>query len=584
MSGERQADVAVIGGGLGGIAAALAASRAGCSVLLVEPYSRVGGQVTTQAVAALDEHPHIESFGASASYREFRDRVRAGYGGRANPGDGWVSRLCFEPAVGHRVLTTMLDEAGVRVHTGLSAVEVERTGDRITGVRLSDDTVVRADVYCDATEAGDLLPLAGVPWVIGSEGRDAYGESHAVPGGPEPAAQQSFTWCVLVEHRPGEDHTEPEPAGYARWRDRFGFEVEGWDGTVHRYRMFTDGPDGRLPFWTYRRLRTEPPELAVLNWSGNDCWDADPIHDPVRAEALGRELSASFVHWLRTEAPREDGGRGFPGLRVAPEAAGTADGYAEAPYLREARRIAVPHPVTQHDLAVVPGRARAAPQPGSLGVTWYHCDLHARHGHPDSVYTPTAPFAIPAHSLVPEGCGNLLAAGKNLGATQAAATAYRVHHGEWAVGEAAGAAAARCVAEQRPVPAVRDDPGLLARVQYDLAAAGVPLAWIADVPTGTPLFTAAHLLAAYGALDADRAVDLAVRPSEPCTPADARALHDAAADVRTALGLPPRTAPKGAAPDGTATDGTARWQDAATWRELALGMLPELARPTGTPR
>lgn len=562
MSRELHADVAVIGGGLGGIAAALAASRAGRSVIVIEPTSRIGGQVVTQAVAALDEHPHVESYGGSVSYRTFRDRVRAAYGGRANPGGGWVSRLCFEPAVGHRVLAELLDEAGVSVHTGLSAVGVEREGDRITAVRLSDGRLVRAAVCCDATEAGDLLPLAGVPWVVGSEGSDAHGEPHAVPGAPDPAAQQSFTWCVLVEHRPGEDHTGPEPPHYRRWAERFSFDVAGWDGTVHRYRMFTDGPDGKPPFWTYRRLRAASPELAVLNWSGNDCADADPIHHPERAETLGRELTAAFVHWLRTEAPRDDGGHGYPGLRLAPEAAGTPDGYAEAPYLREARRLAISDPVTGHDLAVVPGRARAVCQPGSLGVTWYHCDLHARHGHPESVYAPTAPFAIPARTLVPEGRGNLLAAGKNLGATQVAASAYRVHHGEWAVGEAAGAAAARCAAETLPVTALRDDATLLARVQADLVAAGVPLAWIADIPPESPLFAPAQLLAAYGALEADRAGDLAVRPGEPCSPADDAALRRAAELVRAGLGLPDRQPP----------------EPAGSWQGLALGLLPELGR------
>ncbi|WP_431930262.1 FAD-dependent oxidoreductase [Micromonospora sp. RP3T] len=522
------ADVAVVGGGLGGVAAALAAARAGATVVLAEELGRVGGQVTTQALPALDEHLHIESFGASASYRAFRDAVRAHYGGIANPGGGWVSRLCFEPDVAQRVLDAALAAAKVTVLTGRAAVAARTEGGRIHHVTLADGTVLAATVFCDATERGDLAPLAGFATVTGSEGRDAHGEPDAVPGGPDPAAQQSFTWCALVEHHPGADFTGPEPARYADLRHRLSFDIDGWDGGVHRYRMFTDGPDGRPPFWTYRRLRATAPELAVLNWASNDCAGYDPIGDPAGAERAGRELTAAFVHWLRTEAPREDGGRGFPGLRLAPEAAGTPDGFAEAPYLRESRRIVVDRPVTGHHLAPVAGRARARHLPGSLGVTWYHVDLHERTGHPVPVYRETAPFTIPASALVPRGAVNLLAAGKNLGATQVAAAAYRVHHGEWAVGEAAGALAARAALDGRAVGAVRDDPTFLRAVQRDLVTAGVPLAWIADVAPDDARFVAAHLAAAHGALEGERAADLAIDPDRPAGPRDLTALRRAA--------------------------------------------------------
>ncbi|MGH3487788.1 MAG: FAD-dependent oxidoreductase, partial [Actinopolymorphaceae bacterium] len=61
-------DIAVIGGGLGGVAAALAATRAGHRVLLSEETAWVGGQLTSQGVPP-DEHPWIEQFGCTASYR-----------------------------------------------------------------------------------------------------------------------------------------------------------------------------------------------------------------------------------------------------------------------------------------------------------------------------------------------------------------------------------------------------------------------------------------------------------------------------------------------------------------------------------
>ena len=75
---EEQVDVLVVGGGLGGVAAALAAARMGRQVVLTEETSWIGGQATTQGVP-LDEHPWIEQYGRTRSYADFREGVRAYY-------------------------------------------------------------------------------------------------------------------------------------------------------------------------------------------------------------------------------------------------------------------------------------------------------------------------------------------------------------------------------------------------------------------------------------------------------------------------------------------------------------------------
>lgn len=67
---ELNADVLVVGGGLGGVAAALAACRAGRRVVLTEETDWIGGQLTSQAVPP-DENPWIEQFGATATYASF---------------------------------------------------------------------------------------------------------------------------------------------------------------------------------------------------------------------------------------------------------------------------------------------------------------------------------------------------------------------------------------------------------------------------------------------------------------------------------------------------------------------------------
>jgi hypothetical protein len=466
------ADVAVIGGGLGGIAAALAAADAGRSVVLTAAESMIGGQVTSQLTAPLDEHPLVESAGVTATYRRFRDLVRAACGGAANPGEGWVSRLCFEPLVGLDVLEGMLEEnlAAGRIrlftgHTPVRAVLSAGVDPRIEAVELEGPggslLELSAGVFIDATETGDLLPLTGTAWVIGSEGTDAYDEPDAVPGPADPRAEQSFTWVAAVVREPEPLPVGPAPEDYARLRDSqpFSLDLDGWDGATHRYRFFRDGPDGKPPFWEYRRVRTAAsgqPEAAVINWAGNDYSTRGLVADPERATREARNLTLAFVHWLRTEVPRdtEDGpgplgtGRGYPELRLAPELSGTPDGLAAAPYVRESRRLANPDPVTFYDLVAGPdGLAR--PFPDSVGIAWYHADLHPRVGHSRSVFSETAPFFIPARALVPAagvGPANLVMGAKNLAATQVAAAAYRLQPGEWAIGEAAGVIAAAAVA------------------------------------------------------------------------------------------------------------------------------------------
>ncbi|MDE0169654.1 MAG: FAD-dependent oxidoreductase, partial [bacterium] len=71
-----ESEVLIAGGGLGGVAAALAVSRRGHSVCLLEESDWLGGQATSQGVSALDEHPYIEAFGGTRSYYHLRESIR----------------------------------------------------------------------------------------------------------------------------------------------------------------------------------------------------------------------------------------------------------------------------------------------------------------------------------------------------------------------------------------------------------------------------------------------------------------------------------------------------------------------------
>jgi len=118
MKPEHKTDILIVGGGLGGCAAALAVARAGYRAVLTEETDWIGGQLTAQAVPP-DEHGWIEQFGCTASYRRLREGVRAYYRNHypltasarrqkhLNPGLGWVSPLCHEPRVALAVLEAL---------------------------------------------------------------------------------------------------------------------------------------------------------------------------------------------------------------------------------------------------------------------------------------------------------------------------------------------------------------------------------------------------------------------------------------------------------------------------------------------
>jgi len=522
-----ECDVAVIGGSFGGVAAALAAAEAGATVILTEATRWIGGQVTSQAVAPLDEHPLVESVSATRGYTTFRQAVRQAYieryweplwerfqtgsqrgsqalpvmpdGKPLNPGNGWVSRLCFEPRVGLEVLQKMtapyIENGRLRIFTQTKPVGCMGDPTHIQAVQVRQqgkEFLIRATHFLDATDAGDLLPLAGVPYVTGAEAREDTGEADASPDGPHPERIQSLTFCFLVEYCPGEDHTIRKPRGYEHFRERqpYSLTLYNREGKAIPYRFFDGWPEAPLPFWTYRRVfdadlltAGRGRDMALINWHGNDYHWANPIDQPpARAAAIldeARRLSLGFLYWLQTEVRRDDGtGYGYPELRLAKEALGTRSGLAMAPYLREARRIRGRTRITAQDILVEtnPGRQQAA-FPDSVGIGWYAMDLHPAVGDSKSMYAPTLPFQIPLGALIPLECDNLLAACKNINTTHLSNGAYRLQPVEWSIGEAAGWLAAYCIAQGLSPAAVHANPEKLRDFQAELQRRGVAIAW-----------------------------------------------------------------------------------------------------------
>ena len=345
-SAEHKAQVVIAGGGVGGCAAALALARNGVQVIMTEETDWIGGQLTQQAVPP-DEHAWIEQLGCTASYRRYRNAIRAYY--RDNyeltaeslltrefdPGNCSVSRLCHEPTVGRAVLEAMLaphaSSGRLTILREHKAVSASVTGDRVRSLRAENrDIELMADYFIDATELGDLLPMTKTEYVTGAESQKQTGELHA-KSEPQPGNMQAITWCFIMDHVEREDHTIDKPANYEFWRDYVPKLVPAWPARLlswqtthpitlaartHNFDPRRTNAAGDEGLWLYRRLinignfapGNYRGDVCLVNWPQNDYWLGNIIEvsdkEAQRHRQKAKELSLALFYWMQTEAPR----------------------------------------------------------------------------------------------------------------------------------------------------------------------------------------------------------------------------------------------------------------------------------------
>ncbi|WP_278478706.1 FAD-dependent oxidoreductase [Tannerella forsythia] len=524
---ELRSDVVIIGGGFGGCATALAACRNGLNVVMTEETDWIGGQVSQQGVPP-DEHPWIETHGAPASYRTFRNKVREYYRrnypltdeARAceflNPGDGLVSRLCHEPIVSEAVLTEMLlpylSTGKLKLLLRYKARYAEMKGDSIRAVEVycketGHSMALSAPYFVDATECGDLLPLTQTEYVTGAEAKSETNELHAAAEAM-PMNNQAFTVCFAMDYVPGANLTIDKPADYAFWHDYIPSLKPAWSGRLIdlsypdpitlKTRQTGFHPEGKelrvFNLWNYRRIISRKNftpglysgDITIVNWPQNDYLLGNLLDVPeVEFEkhiAQAKQLNLSLFYWLQTEAPRPDGGMGWPGLRLRGDVLGTDDGMAKYPYIREARRIKALFTVTEEHVGkenrkLATGETRAAEFYDSIGIGYYRIDLHPSFGGDNYIDIDSLPFQIPLGALIPQRVDNLLPACKNIGTTHITNGCYRLHPVEWSVGEAVGMLLAYAK-EKKVLPrTVRENRTLLSDFQQRIQAQGAEIGW-----------------------------------------------------------------------------------------------------------
>jgi hypothetical protein len=255
-------DVVVVGGAPAGITAAVAAAREGKSCVILERTQHVGG-LPANGLGATD----IATRGATTGlFAKFVAMNRAYYVEKYGEGSRQV-RDCsdgyhFEPSVAAATFERMLREAGpgkldVKTMRQFDAQpeNVVRHGERIVAIRILDRTTGREETYrgkmfIDATYEGDLGAAAGVPFRLGREGAEEYGE---------PCAGKIYRW----------------------WK-------HGPDGEGSTYRG-----DSAIQAYNYRLCLTDNPSnrLEIAKPENYDRTEYVPLIDDI---LTGRNTDVSF--------------------------------------------------------------------------------------------------------------------------------------------------------------------------------------------------------------------------------------------------------------------------------------------------
>ena len=450
---RRVVDVLIIGGTTSGTTAAVAAARQGVTTLVVESTPMLGGMFTAQGVPAVDGNANLPS----GLWNEFREALRAHYGGAPALATGWVSNTLFEPHVADSIFKAMAAaEPALSVEYGFRPVKVFRRGRKVSGARFVDKAgnrlEVSAEVTVDATDLGDALPLSGTPYRLGMDSRSLTGESLA----PEKArniVQDLTVTAILKDYGPGTDRTIPRPEGYDP------AEFSGCNATA------VGDPIPPEMVITYGRL---PNGKYMINWptKGNDIY-LNVVELPYeRREAAlrpAREKTLRFIYYIQTEL-------GYRNLGIADDEFDTPDGLAYLPYHREGRRAEGVVMLTFDDVMARYDRPAPLYRTG-ISVGDYPVDHHhkCRPDVPGIAFLPVPSFCVPAGGMIPARTDNLIVSDKAISVSNLINGSTRVQPVVMLTGQAAGTLAALAVkagCTPREVPVRRLQAALLAQKAY----------------------------------------------------------------------------------------------------------------------
>ncbi|MFM7672473.1 MAG: FAD-dependent oxidoreductase [Bacteroidota bacterium] len=484
---SRRTDVLVIGGGVGGTAAGIQSARSGARTIIVEPTPWLGGMLTAAAVSATDGNHLLPS----GLWAEFREQLYKVYGGPNRVATGWVSNTHFEPHVGDSIFKSMAaKESNLDVLYGYELIGILKKGDRVTGARFQNwqsgkKLTVRSRQLVDATELGDAIAMAGVPFDVGMEASSITGEDVQVPASND--IIQDITYAaILKDYGVGVDCTMVRPANY---------DPREFDGACTDYyqdkNRIAPNVDAKKMI-VYAKL---PHEKYLINWPGhgNDIYlnliDRSPSQRLTDLEAA-KQQTYRFIYFLQTQL-------GFRQLGLANDEFQTPDRLPWIPYHREGRRM---QGVTRFKLQHIarPFREEEPLYRTGIAVGDYPIDHHHRKNPnaPQQLgFYPIPSFNVPLGSLIPQKMTGILAAEKAISVSNVVNGTTRLQPCVLLIGQAAGILAAKAALSHRSAAAIP-----VREVQQALLDAKAYLMPYADITPAHPHFVSVQRIGATGIL------------------------------------------------------------------------------------
>ncbi len=389
-------DFCVVGGGMAGVCAAIAAAREGAKVAIVQNRPMFGGNASSECrvhVCGADRHGQIPNMRETGILEEIRLENL-----HRNP---QKSFYIWDTVIYEKVML----EPNITHFLNCACTDAEMDGDlikSITGWQLSTYTwhTIEAKVFADCSGDAILAPLSGAKYRIGREARSEYNESIE----PEVADNKTMGMTVLFQAK---NMGTPQPFEPPSWAYDFPTEED-------------------LPFRNHRWL-----EMGYwwLELGGED----DSIHDS--EEIRDELLKIVYGMWDHLKNHGDHGAENW-----------AIDWIQFVPGKRESVRYIGDHVLTQNDVEAE-GRFPDLVAYGGWTMDDHHPGGFRWKGKPTIFHPAPSPFGISYRCLYSRDIENLMFAGRCISASHAAMSSTRLQGTGCSMGHAVGTAAAIAVRE-----------------------------------------------------------------------------------------------------------------------------------------
>lgn len=449
---SRTCDLLVYGSTPGGIACAVRAAREGLDVVLVTHAEHVGGLLTS-GLSTMDT---LYNGPRAPLYDELREGIHAHYHSTYGPDSEPYKRSLpgkaktkFEARVVEQLFDAMLAaEKRITLLKGWYPVTVEKENRLLAGVTFqsmtgSDRLQVKSRAFADCSYEADLAQVAGVPYRVGRESREEFGEEHAglifmrsvkwPPAHVDPAYLADYRKLNLVHYQRWFEIIRPESTGAAdpavqAYNMRTVLtndpanrvptaKPEGYDREALMKRLKTDVhwssgvPGTRLPnqktYWNLPELVGAQNRYVEGDWA---------MRKQVTDEHI--KLTLELLYFLKTDESVPESTRQKWQAWGLPKDEFASNGHMPYEiYMRETRRIQGREIFTQNDARLATGLKRAPVHADSISITEWFLDSHActpqkvegSHWEGELLLNNiTFPGQISLQTLLPEDLDNLL--------------------------------------------------------------------------------------------------------------------------------------------------------------------------------